>query len=116
MPRTIETMLDNHAAATERRRAGRPVWDHHLNVRQHIKDGLNGPQEARTAGTAIGGAIRASAWLRADKANAAQRMIGTSEVQVLAEAFEDDVTDLADFENLVDALYDLADTDRVWIA
>lgn len=105
MPRTIESIVDAHNAATERRRAGRPIWDHKLRIKHLLADiGSPTDEDAKRIGKLIAAAIERSAWGRdADE-----------ELHDLIEEFKD-VIDVDHFNMIMDALYDLADYDRVWI-
>lgn len=38
MPRTIESILENHRLASDRRKAGRPTWDHTANIKAVIHE------------------------------------------------------------------------------
>lgn len=113
MPRTIESIVDNHNAATERRKAGKPVWDRHLRITHLIGDG-DSTESVQKAGREIAAILKTSAWLKADQEEHGERL-GDGEVKMAAEEFED-ITDLDHFNAVLDNLYDLADADRVWIA
>lgn len=114
MPRTAESIVDNHREAQRRRNAGQPVWDHTVHIK-HLLD-IENPTDAdaRELGTKIASTLRATPWLRNDAANA-DRFGGDSEVTILAECFEE-TKDLADLADNLDRMYDLADADRTWIA
>lgn len=119
MPRTLESMVDNHKVAQERRRAGRPVWDHRLKIADLITDLQNKLEEDPEAdiqgvGKQIGERIRNSSWAKEDEKAVKERGGFDSEVMECAEEFED-VTDQDDFELILDRLYDLADADRTWV-
>ena len=113
MPRTIESIAENHRVATERRKAGKPAWDRHLTIK-HLLTGDDSDENAQEIGRKIAAILRASAWLKADKEENDERL-GGSEVEQIAEDFED-IEDLDHFNLVLDGLYDLADADRVWIA
>lgn len=109
MPRTIESLVDSHRAAAERREAGRPVWDHRLRIKHLLTDDES-DENAQQVGKEVAAIIRASTWARADQ----KERGGNSEVIMCAEEFED-VDDLDHFNAVLDHLYDLADADRAWI-
>jgi hypothetical protein len=118
MPRTIESILDSHHAADERRKMGKPVWDRKLRIK-HLLSDESSNERAKTVGTQIAAVLRGSSWLRHDKAQleadpetAGQHV--TSEIESLAEEFADAET-LDQLNAALDSLYDLADIDRVWI-
>lgn len=112
MPRTIEGIVENHQAATERRKAGKPVWDRKLHIK-HLLSEDTSTENAKKVGNEIAQVLRGSSWLKADEKESAERM-GGSEVAQVAEEFED-IEDLEHFNAVMDRLYDLADADRVWV-
>ena len=115
MPRTLESITDCHRAATERRKAGRPIWDHYLNIGHLIRELQDNPEaDLQETGKQIGALIRASSWAKADVKAIEERGGIASEVMGCAEEFEE-VTDEEDFDLILDRLYDLADADRTWI-
>lgn len=110
MPRTIESILDNHHAASERRKVGQPVWDRKLHIKQYFAGTDATDATAKETAQSISRALKNSSWARADQKEAGIN----SEVMQLAEEFGD-TEDLATLNSLLDVLYDLADADRVWI-
>ena len=108
MPSTIESLVDSHHAATERRKAGKPIWDHRIRIVQGQTDATT-----QEVGKQIATILRASTWAKADQKDAEEGG-GDSEVIMCAEEFED-VTDEEHFDAILDRLYDLADADRTWI-
>lgn len=113
MPRTIESIADNHRAATERRNAGKPLWDHRLTIK-HLLTSDDSDESAKESGRDIAKALRASSWFKADIEENGDRL-GGSEVEQAAEEFED-IENVSHLNLVLDGLYDLADADRVWIA
>lgn len=113
MPRTIESIVENHRVATARREAGKPIWDRRLTIK-HLLTSDDSDENAQEVGRKIAAILRASDWLKADKEENDERL-GGSEVEQVAEEFED-IEDLDHFNLVLDSLYDLADADRVWIA
>lgn len=112
MPRTIESLLDSHHAATERRAAGKPIWDRRIRIKHLLADDESA-ENAKAVGKEIAKVVRASTWAKADQAEAEEGG-GDSEVAMCAEEFED-VDDLDHFNSVLARLYDLADADRTWI-
>lgn len=118
MPRTIESILAAHEAATQRRKAGRPIWDHSLRIK-HLLNESSSDERAQELGAEVAKILRASSWLKreqaliaADPENAGLHV--TSEIEDLADELAD-VTTLEHFNEALDELYDLADAHRVWI-
>lgn len=113
MPRTIESIAENHRVATERRKAGKPIWDRRLSIKHLFTDDESN-EAAQKTGREIAAVLKASPWLKADQEAHGERL-GDSEVQMAMEEFED-IEDIAHLNLVLDGLYDLADADRVWIA
>lgn len=113
MPRTIEGILDSHHAATERRAAGKRIWDHKLRIK-HLLNQDSSPEAAQKTGEAISKEIAASSWFKADEKENGER-IGGGEVAQIADEIKD-VEDRDHLNAVLDALYDLADADRVFIS
>lgn len=112
MPRTIESLMNSHSAAAERRASGRPIWDHKLHIKYLLSNDTT-DETAQKVGKEVAAVLRASSWAKADQKYADERG-GDSEVAMCAEEFED-VDDLDHFNSVLDHLYDLADADRAWI-
>ncbi|KXO99068.1 hypothetical protein AXK58_24245 [Tsukamurella tyrosinosolvens] len=109
MPRTIESIVDCHRAATDRHARGLPTWDQTIEIKH-----LLGADEhaAIEVGKAIAQVLRRSRWSSDD-----------SEVAELAEFFDEIEADweghyeapVDRLNALLDELYDRADYARVWI-
>lgn len=112
MPRTIEGIVASHQAATERRKAGKPIWDHKLHIK-HLLSNDGSDETAQETGRQIAQVLLASSWLKADEKENGERM-GGGEVAQVADEIKD-VDDLEHLNAVLDALYGLADADRVWI-
>lgn len=106
MPRTVNSIVESHRVASERRAVGRPVWDHKLPIR-HLFEGGDLEETAPEVGRKVAEVLRASSWFRA-KGGA-----GT-DLDVLADALGD-IEDLDHLQLALDDLYDLADADRTWV-
>ena len=113
MPRTIESIVDSHRVAAERRKAGKPIWDRRLTIK-HLFSDDESAEAAKKAGREIAAVLKASPWLKADLEVHGENP-GKSEVQMVAEKFES-IKSLSHLNSVLDRLYDLADADRVWIA
>ena len=104
MPGTAEHRADMFALAQERRRAGKPSWEHRLNLADVLhNDGLSFTEKR----DAIVRRIRATTWFQAkDEHDDLPQCVGE-----LAET-----EGMQEFGQVFDAIYDEADYDRVWIA
>lgn len=104
MPDTADHRADMHRLATERRKAGKPIWDRKINLADVFhNDGLTFEQKR----DAIVARIRASAWFKQ-----------YDEYDDLPQYVEElaDTEDNASFNAVWSEIYDIADYDRVWIA
>lgn len=108
MPRTIESIVENHRVAAERRAAGRPIWDGQLKIKHLLNGDDDSDSEAQAVGRQIAAILRASSWFKRDAQDG-----GSSLVEVVEEL--EDVCDFEDLDEILDHLYDLADADRIWI-
>ena len=106
MPRNIESIIDNHNTATERRKAGKPVWDHRLTIKHHL---TCNPADAPDIGKKIAATLRACTWY-----TTVQKQNPHDDLVAIAEEL-DDIDDAEHFNAVLDRLYDIADADRVWI-
>src|ERR1700748_2911454 len=103
MPDTVEHRVEMHQLASERRAAGTPVWDRRIDVSSVFRNEELAYEERRDAIVKI---IRDSPWFKQyDEGDELPQL-----VEELAEAAEDE------FRFPWDAIYDIADYDRVWIA
>jgi hypothetical protein len=101
MPRTIESIVESHRAATELRKAGRPIWTYKVILKDIFhNDDLTFEQRR----DAIVRRLRKSPWAKDN--------------YTLSEYLDElaDAEDADDFDYVWDAIYDEADRDRVWIA
>lgn len=115
--RTLESIVENHNAAEALRKQGKPIWTHTVRIgdlfpKDYDADAASLEQK-QEIGKKLSVRIRTSSWCKADIANWDEDEY-RSEVAMLAEEF-DDVQDAQHFENLLEAMYDLADADRTWI-
>lgn len=93
-----------HHLATERRKAGKPPWEHRINLSDVWRDdGLSFEQKR----DAVVHRIRASTWFK-----------GYDESDDLPQFTEElaGTQDIGEFDLVMVEIYDIADADRVWIA
>ena len=104
MPDTAEHRADMHRLATERRKAGKPIWAHKINLADVFH---NEDMSFEAKRDAIVARIRASAWFK-----------GYDECGDLSQFVEElaDTEDGDEFDGPWSEIYDIADYDRVWIA
>lgn len=112
MPRTLESTMQAHDVAAQRRRDGRPVWDHQVKLRHLIAEDVD-DDTAHERGRAIAAALTSTSWARA--AHREAEHAGSSDLLDIISELED-IADLTHLNHVIDALYDLADADRAWIA
>lgn len=104
MPRSVEHIVETHSIARQRRDAGQPIWDRRIQLGDVFHNDALSFEEKRDV---IVARIRKSGWLDA-----------YDEYDELPQLVEElsETTDGNDFDGPWDAIYDYADTDRVWIA
>lgn len=103
MPRSVEHIVATHKLATERRKAGKPVWEYTVDISRPWNDDSLSYEEKRDQ---IVGILKRSRWYR-----------DTDEYSDLHEVVDNlaDAPDVDEFDGWWDQLYDLADYDRAWI-
>lgn len=103
MPRTVEHIVETHRLASERRAAGKPIWDYTIDLSSVFHSDDMSFEQKRDAIVRI---LRASRWIKDldEFDNAVQA------VNELANA-----EDTEEFDSWFDELYDCADVDRAWI-
>lgn len=103
MPRTVEHITAMHQLATERRNSGRPVWAGKVNLSGFFHDSSLSIEEKAQKTAA---AFRASAWVRnADEYEQIHDLLD----------YLDGVDTVAEFNGVLDDIYDEADHARVWV-
>lgn len=124
MPRTIESIVENHQVAAERRAAGKPVWDMTINIKSILHEDQANTSNEHVAKVAnrIGALLRSSvpaAWLEYGSSRVDFTLL---EIVEGMEALEPDsyegetaFTPLDDLNNMLDQLYDWSDRQRVWL-
>ncbi|HCF0591739.1 hypothetical protein [Pseudomonas aeruginosa] len=124
MPRTIESIVENHRVAAERRAAGKPVWDRKIDVKAILHEDPSNTSNEHCAQVAnrIGALIRSrvpAEWLDWDSADLdedlTQIVEGMEALKPDSYDGEDDFTPLDDLNGMLDQLYDWADGKRVWL-
>ena len=103
MPRTVEHRVEMARLARERRAAGKPVWDGKIKFGGIFRDEALSFDELRDT---VVRRLRASTWFKKH-----------DEYDDLPQFVEElaDTKDRASFDDALDAIYDLADYDRIWI-
>lgn len=103
MPRTVEHRVKMARIARDRQAAGRPVWDHRINLAAVFHNQALTFEQRRDAVVRI---LRGSRWLS-----------GRDEFDPAVEAVDGLAwaEDAEEFDGWFDELYDYADADRVWI-
>jgi hypothetical protein len=120
MARTLEGLVECHRVADVRRRAGKPVWDRKIDIKEVLyRDQSNESDEhARAVGQEIAALLRASvptAWL----VGADDEFDWTLDeildcLENVSSGGEDDPAVDA-LNSYLDDLYDWADVRRVWL-
>lgn len=118
MSRTIESIVDNHRQANERRKAGKPVWDRTINIKQILREdpANTSPTHACNVANQIGLLVKGRVpadWLNPDAESAHVDLIDL--INSLTSLSVDDNEPLAELNSLLDQLYDWADSNRVWL-
>jgi hypothetical protein len=103
MPDTVEHRVEMHQLAQERRAAGKPVWDRKISLAGIFHNPDLTFEQRRGAIVEV---LRASTWLKEydegdDLPQFVDELAGTEDVD--------------QFDAVFDAIYDVADADRVWI-
>lgn len=105
MPDTVEHRVEMFQVTQERLKAGKPVWDRHVNLAGVFRNEETTFEEKRDTIVEV---LRNSSWMKSQDE-------GDDELSQAIEELGD--ADNEDWFNAVwDAIYDLADADRVWIS
>lgn len=124
MPRTIESIVENHRVAAERRAAGKPVWDRNIDVKAILQEDQSNDSNEHAAEVAnrIGALIRSrvpAAWLDWNSddldEDLTQIVEGMEALKPDSYEGEADFTPLDDLNSMLDQLYNWADGKRVWL-
>ncbi|EPJ7982322.1 hypothetical protein L4Z68_001329 [Pseudomonas aeruginosa] len=124
MPRTIESIVENHRVAAERRSAGKPVWDCKIDIKAILHEDQSNTSNEHAAKVAnrIGALIRSRVpadWLDWDSTDQDEDLThiveGMEALKPDSYDGEEDFTPLNDLNSMLDQLYDWADAKRVWL-
>lgn len=124
MPRTIESIVENHQVAAARRAAGKPIWDRSINIKEILHEDPSNESNEHAAKVAnrIGAMIRGRVpadWLDWDSDALDEDLVNVVEgMEALkADSYVDekDFTPLQDLNGMLDQLYDWANANRVWL-
>lgn len=124
MTRTIEGIVENHRVASERRAAGKQIWDSTINIKSILREDPSNESDEHAASVAnrIGSAIRISvpaAWLNHESDQVDEDILDIVEgLEALRpDSYKDDkdFSPLDDLNGMLAGLYDWADAKRVWI-
>lgn len=104
MPNTPDHKAEMYRLAQERRKAGKPSWEHKINLADVFHNDSLTFEERRDA---IVRRIRETAWFK-----------GYGEFDSLPQLVEElaDTENASEFDGPWEWIYDIADADRVWIA
>lgn len=103
MPDTVDHRVEMYRLAQERQKAGQPVWDRKISVRDVFRNEAMIFEQRRDA---IVNRLRTSGWF------AGRDMFDELATAVEGLAGSDDAEE---FDGWWDEIYDIADCDRVWI-
>ncbi|HHH9443065.1 TPA: hypothetical protein ACP32N_005053 [Pseudomonas aeruginosa] len=124
MPRTIESIVENHRVARERRAAGKSQWDRTINIKAILHEDQSNESNDHVANVAnrIGALIRQSvptSWLEYGNEATDDELIevveGMEALKPNSYEGEKDFTPLDDLNSMLDQLYDWADSKRIWL-
>lgn len=124
MPRTLESLVENHRVARERIAHGLPVWSRKINIKAILRRDQDNGSEAHAASVAneIAALLRASIPaaeldIASDSYDESLAEIVEGMEQLRADTYSDDpsYSALKDLNNMLDRLYDWADQERVWL-
>jgi len=120
MPRTIESISDNHREAAARRKAGRPIWDHTVRIKDLLSAETPPPAEISENGKQVAARIEAAvpkAWMELGDNDDYDFELEDILLGLKGIASEDDpdedIIALNEFNGFLDQLYDWADGRRV---
>lgn len=130
MPRTIDSIVACHEAATERRKAGRSVWEFTFSFAGILPDGVDAMPEDLTDEQAKDLGLKYAAYIRRHPQVKSRRLLDMAadndaydpNLDEIVEMLED-VSPLPGDEDSgqdelngrLDELYDWGDRNRVWI-
>ncbi|MGG4645817.1 MULTISPECIES: hypothetical protein [Pseudomonadaceae] len=124
MPRTIESIVENHRVAAERRAAGKPVWDRRIDIKAILREDQANTSNEHAARVAnrIGALIRSkvpASWLDWESSDLDEDLTniveGMEALKPDSYQGEVEITPLKDLNGMLDQFYDWADGKRVWL-
>lgn len=126
MPRTVEGIVECHKAATERRAQGRPVWNHHIEIKKLFsKDDYPTNQAMHDTSKGILEVLRNKFKGRLEPADMGSFDMDLDDVVQYFQEIVDtapkrglekrDSETLEALNEALDMLYDWADRARVWV-
>lgn len=124
MTRTIEGIVESHRLASERRAAGKPIWDRTINIKPILKEDPdnNTKEHAASVANRIGALLRShvpAGWLDYNNDDYDDDLIdiveGMEALKPDSYDGEADYSPQEDLHNMLCGLYDWADKHRVWL-
>lgn len=124
MPRTIESIVENHRVAAARRAAGKPVWDRKIDIKAVLYEDQANTSNEHSAQVAnrIGALLRSQVpaeWLDWNSTDQDEELTliveGMEALKPDSYEGEEDFTPLDDLNSMLAQLYDWADSKRVWL-
>lgn len=111
---SVEHKVEMFNLAQERRRQGKSQWDYTVRGFKNILDGDGGLIEKRDQIVAL---LRASAWFKGtEDANLSEVLDELADVGDPDIDWDDDYSAERHFNDCLNNIYDLADSDRAWLA
>lgn len=126
MPRTVESIVENHKAAAALRAAGKPVWSRSINIKSILSEdqGNESPEHVAKVANSIAKLIRSRLpatmldW-KSDECDFdfldAIESMEECTVKSLAEDKANGVEAVEMLNGWLDQIYDWADANRVWL-
>ena len=126
MPRTVDHIVNCHIAATELRKAGKPVWNRTVKIKQFLREDPTNetPEHVASVSVRIAKALRAAvpaSYFTLDHADYDGMFVETVEmmeectVQSLAQAEEYGSEPIEELNDWLGTVYDWADVSRIWL-
>lgn len=124
MHRNLDNIVESHRLATERRRAGKHIWDRTIDIKEILRRDPRNKTEAHAAAVAneIGNLVRSkvpSEWLdwNSEELDEELAIIVDGMDALRADSYADDphFSALQDFNEMLAGLYDWANLKRIWL-
>ena len=122
--RNLDDIVESHRLASERRRAGKQIWDRTIDIKEILRRDPSNKTEAHAAAVAneIGKLVRSkvpAAWLdwNSEELDEDLAIIVDGMDALRADSFVDepDFSALQDLNEMLAGLYDWANLKRVWL-